>query len=93
MLLEYAKEESEYNEWLGKEISFYEDKIIVTALSWEDVNRIKEMVFETKQVSYEDTEFSKIVNEEANAYFSGDKDIDAVCEVIKNRMELYRKEE
>lgn len=93
MLLEYAKEESEYNEWLGKEISFYEDKIIVTALSWEDVNRIKEMVFETKQVSYEDTEFSKIVNEEANAYFSGDKDIDVVCEVIKNRMELYHKEE
>ena len=93
LLLEYAKEDSEYNIWLGKEISNNEDKIIATALSLEDVNRIKELVMETKRVSYGDTEFSRIVNEEAATYFSGDKDIDAVCEVIENRMELYRKEE
>lgn len=92
-LLECAKEESEYNHDLGKEASYMGNQFVITALSNEDIERIREMVFEIRQMKYNGTAIADIVNEEAGAYFSGEKDIDAVCEVIRNRIELYRKEE
>lgn len=92
-LLEYTKEKSKYNSFLGEEIRYYEDKVVITALSYEDVERLKKMVYETRQVYFNNTEIINIVNEEANAYFSGDRDLETVCELIRNRIELYRKEE
>lgn len=91
-LLEYTKEKSNYNFELGTETRYYEDTVVITALSKEDVERLQNMVYDTRQLYFNDTAITNIVYEESKAYFSGDRDLEAVCELIRNRIELYRKE-
>ena len=94
---EYLQEctiEKNRNVWLiGQEWEHKGDKGVYTALSEEDVDLIKKMVYETRKEFGHYSTLDGIVNEEAGAYFSGDKDLDQVCELIKNRIELYLKEQ
>jgi hypothetical protein len=89
---EYKKDKSKYNFEKGTEWQYGNDKGIYTVLSEKDAARIKETIYETKKVYIKNSELEKIICEEAGAFFSGDKDSDIVCELIKNRMELYRME-
>jgi hypothetical protein len=41
----------------------------------------------TQRVIYE------MLMEEAEGYFSGDKDLESVCKILQNRAELYLKEQ
>lgn len=58
--------------------------------TWDDVNVALELVPDaTPFFSVEDDEVIKIINEEAGAYYSGQKGIDDVVSVIQNRIQLY----
>lgn len=92
MIREYSKEKSKYNLELGTEKSNNEDKITVTALSAEDAERVRQMVYNTKMV-YHDSYLFNLATEEAASYFSGNKQLDEVYKIMKERIELYYKEE
>jgi ABC-type glycerol-3-phosphate transport system substrate-binding protein len=91
MLRECSKKKSKYNSYLGMEMSNNEDRIIVTALSIEDAERIRQMVYDTKMVYHKSYLYDMVI-EEASSYFSGNKRIDDVYEIIKDRIDLYYKE-
>lgn len=60
------------------------------ALTWEEVDAILDLVPEaTPFFSVENNEIIKIINEEAGAYYSGQKGVDEVVSVIQNRVKLY----
>ncbi len=56
----------------------------------EEVDRVMELMNVAKPVSYNgDDEISKIINEEAEAFFKGQKSVDEVAGVIQNRVNIY----
>ncbi|MCH5344843.1 MAG: extracellular solute-binding protein [Acetatifactor sp.] len=60
------------------------------ALTWDELNVILELIPDaTPFFSVKDDEIIKIINEEAPAYYSGQKGIDDVVGVIQNRVQLY----
>lgn len=91
MLREYSKKKSEYNHFLGVEMRNNEDKIIIAALSGEDAERIRQMVYETKMI-YHSSYLFDMVKEEAASYFDGNKELEEAFEIIKNRIDLYYNE-
>lgn len=59
-------------------------------VTWDDVNMVLKLVQDaTPFFSVEDDIIIKIINEEAGAYYSGQKGIDDVVSVIQNRIQLY----
>ena len=70
----------------------YEDGWAFTshAVTWDEINAILDLVPDaTPYFSVEDDEIIKIINEEAGAYYSGQKGIDDVINIIQNRVQLY----
>ena len=60
------------------------------ALTWDEINVILDLVPEaTPYFSIENNEIINIINEEAGAYYSGQKGADDVVSVIQNRIKLY----
>lgn len=67
------------------EVAIAEEKF-----TWEDVNVALKLVPDaTPFFSVDDDEIIGIINEEAGAYYSGQKGIDDVVSVIQNRIQLY----
>ncbi len=59
-------------------------------LTWEEVNRMLELVKDARpDFDEECDEVIKIINEEAPAYYSGQKSAEDVAGVIQNRVKLY----
>ena len=59
-------------------------------LTWDELNVVLELLPDaTPLYSVKDDEIIKIINEEAPAYYSGQKGIDDVVSVIQNRAQLY----
>ncbi len=71
------------------------DERVETALArdeftWDDVNVALKLIPDaTPFFSVKDDEIVNIINEEAGAYYSGQKRIDEVVSVIQNRIQLY----
>lgn len=60
------------------------------ALTWEEVDPMLNLIPDaTPFFSVEDDEIIKIINEEASAYYSGQKGVEDVVNVIQNRVQLY----
>ena len=58
--------------------------------TWDDVNVALKLVPEAMPFfAVDDDEIVKIINEEAGAYYSGQKGIDDVVSIIQNRVQLY----
>ena len=56
----------------------------------EEVDKVMELMDVAKPVSYNgDDEISKIINEEAEAFFKGQKSVDEVAGIIQNRVNNY----
>ncbi len=56
----------------------------------EEVDKVMELMDLAKPVSYNgDDEISKIINEEAEAFFKGQKSVDEVAGIIQNRVNNY----
>lgn len=59
-------------------------------LTWDELNVLLKLLPDaTPFFSVEDDEIIKIINEEAGAYYSGQKGIDDVMSIIQNRVKLY----
>ena len=56
----------------------------------EEVDRVMEQMNNARPVSYNtNDEVSKIINEEAEGYFKGQKSVDEVAGIIQNRVKIY----
>ena len=59
-------------------------------LTWDEINIVLELLPDaTPFFSVKDDEIIQIINEEAGAYYSGQKGVDDVVGVIQNRVQLY----
>lgn len=70
----------------------YEDGLTFTfyAITGDEINVILNMLKEaTPSFCVEDDEIINIINEEAGAYYSGQKGIDDVVSIIQNRIQVY----
>lgn len=71
---------------------YYEDGWAFTshAVTWDEINAILDQILDaTPYFSVDDDEIINIINEEAVAYYSGQKGIDDVVSIIQNRVQLY----
>lgn len=60
------------------------------AVTWDEINAILDLVPDaTPYFSVQDDEIIHIINEEAGAYYSGQKSADDVISIIQNRVQLY----
>lgn len=76
----------------GKEIDIYMDGLHFNShpVTMEEINIIMELVPNaTPFFSAEDNTVIKIIQEEAGAYYSGQKGIDDVVSIIQNRVQVY----
>ncbi len=56
----------------------------------EEVDKVLELMNEARPVSYNSNdEITKIINEEAEAFFKGQKSVDEVAGIIQNRVKIY----
>lgn len=67
--------------------------ICIYEASREDVDAVKELIGKADGRFRYYPEIQRIINEEAQAYFTGQKSLDAVTELIQNRVELYLQEQ
>lgn len=58
----------------------------------EECEMVQNMINSVKYAWYNDSQQTKLIAEEAGAYFGGDKDLDKVVESMKNRLGLYSQE-
>ncbi len=67
-----------------------EAAIVRDRFTWEDINAALQLVPDaTPFYSIQEDEIIKIINEEAPAYYTGQKGMDDVVRVIQNRIQLY----
>lgn len=60
------------------------------AVTWEEIDAIRNLIPEaTPYFSVENSEILNIINEEAAAYYSGQKEVDDVTDIIQNRAQIY----
>lgn len=69
--------------WMG------DGSIFVYAATQEDVDAVVQLVESARNRYRYHAELLNIINEEVASYFSGQKDIDTVVEIIQNRAALY----
>ena len=59
----------------------------------DDAEAIRALVNNISDKFQYHTEIQKIIDEEVSAYFQGEKEIQEVCEIIQNRVQLYLDEQ
>lgn len=69
--------------WIGGE------EIVLPQLSQEETNEILTFIRSVNVRRYWNTDVFNIINEEAAAYFAGQKDVDTTAALIQNRVQLY----
>ena len=78
-------DESYYDEKTGKEIP-------IRPISDERLNYVKERIKKCDTLRSYDEEIINLVNEEAAAYFAGEKSADEVARIIQSRVSIYVRE-
>ena len=61
----------------------------IEPLKDEDISRFRALVDNTSMTNFNNDAVSKIISEEAAAYFNGDKSLDDVCTIIQDRATTY----
>ena len=94
VIIEYKMEDD--RAWADKGNRFttvyYDDGWTFTyhEVTWDEINEILDLLKEAKaSFSVEDNQVIKIINEEAFAYYSGQKQVEDVISVIQTRIQLY----
>lgn len=85
-----------YTDELGQEISpvestyGYDDlEVKIKPSSQEEVDMYTDLINSTKKISGYDNEIMEIIQEEAKAYFAGEKSLDDTAAIIQNRVKTY----
>lgn len=70
-----------------------EFEVEIQPATQEDVDQVKDLVYNTTAVSGAvSDDITNIINEEAAAYFSGQKSAEDVAKIIQSRMQVYLSE-
>lgn len=77
------KQESEYTYWINDEI------IELEPFTQEEIEEITAFLTGVNKLSYYKSEIQDIISEEAEAFFSGQKSVDEVTEIIQSRVQIY----
>ena len=64
-------------------------EIIIPPMTEEEVQEAEDFLFSLNQTSVYDEELLNIINEEAEAYFSGQKSAQEVSKIIQSRVKIY----
>lgn len=85
-----------YTDELGQEIApvestyGYDDlEVEIKPSSQEEVDMYTDLINSTKKISGYDNEIMEIIQEEAKAYFAGEKSLDDTAAIIQNRVKTY----
>jgi primosomal protein N' len=70
----------------GMTVEFY-------AISQEEADQINALINSIEHIATNDDSLLNIINEEAAYYFSGEKTVDQVAEIIQSRMTIYINEQ
>ncbi len=65
------------------------ENVILEPMTQEQVDKVVGFIETVNRSYYYNQEVSKIIDEEAASFFSGQKDAKAVAEIIQNRVQLY----
>ena len=77
------KEYYDYTYWNG------DTEVIIDPLTREEVDKLYDYISKVDKTYYYDEELSNIINEEAAAFFEGQKSAKDVANIIQNRVQLY----
>ena len=93
-----AKKKPTYTDDNGIEVeydmTYYigNNEIIINPITDDEVNEVVEFLKSLDNVAYSDTSVKTIIDEEASAYFSGQKTVDEVTDIIQSRVKIYVEE-
>lgn len=73
----------DYTAWIGGE------SIVIDPLSQEEVDALYDFVCSLDTPFYYDEDIVNIINEEAEAFFAGQKSVEQVAEIIQGRAQIY----
>lgn len=75
--------------------SYYDDDVYIEVFeaAQEEVAAVQALIDEADNRYEYNVEILNIINEEAQGYFAGQKDLDATTEIIQNRVTLYLQEQ
>ena len=65
------------------------EEIILEPFTQEEVDAIKEFIYTVKRQSYYNSDIIDIITEEAEGFFTGQKSVDEVTQIIQSRIQLY----
>lgn len=80
---------------LGTDEYVCEDlKVELHAVTGEEADRVTALIAKAVRIDdyYEEVEINQIIEEEAGAYFAGQKSVDETAELIQNRVSVYVRE-
>lgn len=96
MMIKAKTTTEKYTDELGQEVLPLEGEygidnlyVNMSPLSKEDVEQFNELINSTYKKKSFETKIFDIINEEAQAYFVGDKDIDETAKIIQSRVTTY----
>lgn len=73
----------DYTAWIG------DTSIVIDPLSQEEVDALYDFVCSLNTAYYYDEDIVNIINEEAEAFFAGQKSVEQVAEIIQGRAQIY----
>ncbi len=97
-LAEKATEKPSYVDENGQKVEYDmtfflgDQELILNPLTLEETEPVKEYLASLKEAAFQNEEAVNIIQEEAGAYFSGQKSLDDTLQVIANRLRLYQEE-
>lgn len=89
----YVNEKGEKEEFPIQTYYMGEEPEYIYAAREEDIEKINDMIQGIRVVRRQNDPVVNILLEEASVYFSGDKDLEEVTDIIENRINLLQKEE
>lgn len=96
--LEKAKEATERSYWLDEEGNkvYYDDtwyingeEIVLEPFTQEEVDDICEFIYTVNRTAYYNNDIHNIITEEAEAFFSGQKSVQEVVDIIQSRAQVF----
>lgn len=96
--LNKAKEATERSYWLDEDGNkeYYDDtwyingeEIVLEPFTQEEVDAICEFIYTVNRTAYYNDDIRNIITEEAEAYFSGQKSVQEVVDIIQSRAQVF----
>lgn len=96
--LEKAKEATERSYWVDEEGNkeYYDDtwyingeEIVLEPFTQEEVDAICEFIYTVNRTAYYNDDIRNIITEEAEAFFSGQKSVQEVVDIIQSRAQVF----